>query len=143
MLNPPVTQRSIPRSCKGPWSVTGHTTTSPATALVYLHLPFSRTSEKTHLQACEKARHKCRLSFILLIKGLPTALEPAPFGAIIRRLLFLTVAGCCKIGLDTRIYLLAVAHRFSVLRSEWCQRWCQPKPLCTGDAGLIPLAIFT
>jgi hypothetical protein len=23
------------------------------------------------------------------------------------------------------ISLLAVAHRFSVLRSQWCQQWCQ------------------
>src|SRR5215218_2545781 len=60
MLNPPVTQRSIPRSCKGPRSVTGPTTTSPATALVYLNLPLSRTSEKIHLQGFKKAWHKCR-----------------------------------------------------------------------------------
>src|SRR5215210_7362209 len=60
MLKPPVTQRPIPRSCKGPRSVAGHTTTSSATALIYLNLPFSRTSEKTHLQGFKKAWHKCR-----------------------------------------------------------------------------------
>src|SRR5215211_432470 len=59
MLKPPVTQRPIPRSCKGPRSVAGHTTTSPATALIYLNLPFSRTSERTHLQGFKKAQHKC------------------------------------------------------------------------------------
>jgi hypothetical protein len=25
-------------------------------------------------------------------------------------------------------FLLGVAHRFWVLRSEWCQKWCQSVP---------------
>jgi hypothetical protein len=47
------------------------------------------------------------------------------FGATIRRLLFLGVAPRCRIGIDRLISLLAIAHRFSVLRAEWCQQWCQ------------------
>jgi len=47
------------------------------------------------------------------------------FGATIRRHRFLGVAGCCINRFSKRISLLAVAYRFCVLRSEWCQRWCQ------------------
>jgi hypothetical protein len=35
------------------------------------------------------------------------------------------VAEYCRIGLSKPIFLLAVAYRFCVLRSGWCQRWCQ------------------
>src|SRR5688500_18947337 len=37
----------------------------------------------------------------------------------------LVVAVRCSIGLSKPISLLVVAHRFWVLRSEWCQQWCQ------------------
>ena len=50
---------------------------------------------------------------------------PATFCATIRRLLFPVVAVRCRIGLSKPISLLAVACCFCVLRSEWCQRWCQ------------------
>jgi hypothetical protein len=49
-------------------------------------------------------------------------LEPATFGATIRRYLFLSVAECCTIALTKLISLLMVAHRYCVLRSEWCQK---------------------
>jgi hypothetical protein len=52
-------------------------------------------------------------------------LEPATFGATIRRTLLLGVAVRCRIGLDKPISLLMVAHCFCVLRAEWCQKWCQ------------------
>jgi hypothetical protein len=47
------------------------------------------------------------------------------FGATIRRHLYLGVAGYCINRLDKLISLLVVARRFWVLRSEWCQKWCQ------------------
>jgi hypothetical protein len=31
----------------------------------------------------------------------------------------------CRIGLSKLISLLVVARCFCVLRSEWCQKWCQ------------------
>ena len=36
-----------------------------------------------------------------------------------------TCCRCCRIGLSKPISLLTVAHCFCVLRSGWCQRWCQ------------------
>jgi hypothetical protein len=48
-------------------------------------------------------------------------LEPATFGATIRRLPFPGVAAGCRIGLDKPISLLAVACCFCVLRARWCQ----------------------
>src|SRR5215203_327658 len=57
--------------------------------------------------------------------GWPTGLEPATFGATIRRCLFLDVAVRCTIGLSRPILLLAVARHFYVLRARWCQKWCQ------------------
>jgi len=54
-----------------------------------------------------------------------TGLEPTPFGATIRRHPFPRVACCCRTGLSKRIPLLVVAHCSWVLRSEWCQKWCQ------------------
>jgi hypothetical protein len=42
-----------------------------------------------------------------------------------RRHRFPDVAQCFRIGLDKPISLLAVARCFCVLRSEWCQQWCQ------------------
>jgi hypothetical protein len=47
------------------------------------------------------------------------------FGTTIRRHLFLCVAIRCKIGVSKPFSLLSVARRFSVLRPEWCQKWCQ------------------
>src|SRR4028118_1437644 len=79
--------------------------------------------------------------------GRPTGLAPATFGATIRRHLFLGVVGYCRIGKDRPISLLAVAHRFSMLRPEWCQQWCQMAsaapllrwPCCTEDiSGATP-----
>jgi hypothetical protein len=50
-------------------------------------------------------------------------LEPATFSrATFRRLLFPGVAERCKIGLSKPVYLLVVAQRFCVYRSEWCQQ---------------------
>ena len=39
--------------------------------------------------------------------------------------MFPGVAVRCRIGVSKQISLLAVANRFCVLRSEWCQQWCQ------------------
>ena len=50
-------------------------------------------------------------------RGRPTGLEPATFGATIRRHLFLGVVTRCRIGLSKPISLLVVADRFSVLRA--------------------------
>jgi hypothetical protein len=50
---------------------------------------------------------------------------PAPFGATIRRTRFLGVALRCRNRLSKPISLLVVAQRFWVLRSKWCQQWCQ------------------
>jgi hypothetical protein len=36
-----------------------------------------------------------------------------------------TVSGRCTIGLSKPISLLTVAHRFCMLRPQWCQQWCQ------------------
>src|SRR5829696_7281338 len=58
-------------------------------------------------------------------EGAQDGLEPATFGATIRRLLFLSVAVGCINGLDKLFSLLGVTCGFSVLRSEWCQKWCQ------------------
>jgi hypothetical protein len=52
-------------------------------------------------------------------------IELAPSGATIRRHRLPEVAMRCKFALDKLIRLLAVAHRCCLLRSEWCQRWCQ------------------
>jgi hypothetical protein len=52
-------------------------------------------------------------------------LQPVPFGATIRRHRLPQVAVRCRIGLDKLIALHAIAHRFCVLRAEWCQQWCQ------------------
>src|SRR5215211_5774028 len=41
-----------------------------------------------------------------------------------------------------RISLLAVAHRFSVLRPEWCQKWCQMSSLWAGDTISIALPLL-
>jgi hypothetical protein len=49
----------------------------------------------------------------------------ATFRATIRRHRFLGVAEGCKTSLDKPIPLLAVARRFSLLRSGWCQQWCR------------------
>jgi hypothetical protein len=57
--------------------------------------------------------------------GWPTGLELAPFGATIRCHPFLSVAICCRIGIDKLDSLLTVACCFCVLRPEWCQKWCQ------------------
>ena len=35
----------------------------------------------------------------------------------------------------SRFLCSTVAHRFCVLRSEWCQKWCQTSSLWTGDTG--------
>jgi hypothetical protein len=51
--------------------------------------------------------------------------DVATSGATIRRHLFLGVAVRCRIGLDKAISVLVVARSFRVLRSEWCQKWCQ------------------
>jgi hypothetical protein len=67
--------------------------------------------------------------------GWPTGLEPAPFGATIRRPLFLEVAVGCKIGLSKPISLLVVARRCSVLRVEWCQM-ASPAPC-------VPMSLST
>jgi hypothetical protein len=53
------------------------------------------------------------------------ALNFGGFGATIRIHMFLGVAQCCRIGLSKPISLLAVPHCFCVLRSQWCQQWCQ------------------
>jgi hypothetical protein len=58
------------------------------------------------------------------LRGWPTGLEPATFGATIRRHLFLGVAGGCRIALYKPISLLVVAYCFRVLRPGWCQKWC-------------------
>jgi hypothetical protein len=57
-------------------------------------------------------------------KGDPRLSNPH-FGATIRCHRFLGVAQRCRIGLSKGISLLVVAHCFWVLRSEWCQKWCQ------------------
>jgi hypothetical protein len=49
----------------------------------------------------------------------------ATFRATIRRHRFLGVAGNCINRLSKPISLHAVARGFCVLRSEWCQKWCQ------------------
>ena len=48
----------------------------------------------------------------------PTGLEPATFGATIRRYLFLEVAECCRIGLSKPIPSLEVARCYCVLCPE-------------------------
>ena len=58
-------------------------------------------------------------------RGWPTGLEPATFGATMRRHRLPRVAGSCKNRLSKPIRLLVVARCFWVLRSGWCQRWCQ------------------
>ena len=63
---------------------------------------------------------------ILQNRGKPTGLEPATSSrATIRQYLFPGVAVRCTIGLSKPISLLVLAQRFCVLRSEWCQMWCQ------------------
>jgi PAS domain-containing protein len=47
-------------------------------------------------------------------RGWPTRLEPAPFGATIRRPLVLGVARSCNIRLDMPFSLLVVSSRFRV-----------------------------
>jgi hypothetical protein len=59
------------------------------------------------------------------------------FGATIRRHLFLEVAECCRSRLSKPISLLAVARCFCVLRSEWCQQWCQ----MASTAPRIPMSL--
>jgi hypothetical protein len=54
-------------------------------------------------------------------KGWPTGLEPATFGATIRRHPFLRVAVRCRINLSEPIVLLTAGHCCWELRSEWCQ----------------------
>jgi hypothetical protein len=54
-----------------------------------------------------------------------TGIECVTSGATIRQPPFPGVAVCCRIGLDKPISLLKVACGFCVLRSGWCQRWCQ------------------
>ena len=66
-------------------------------------------------------------------------LEPATFGATIRRLLFLRVAVHCRIGLSKPILLLTVARRFCVSRPEWCQEWCQ----IASAAPRVPISLST
>src|ERR687897_1000413 len=55
-----------------------------------------------------------RAAFYLQMRGLPTGLEPATFGATIRRYLFPSIAGDCRTGLDKLITLLVVARRFRI-----------------------------
>jgi hypothetical protein len=61
----------------------------------------------------------------------------ASSGATIRRHRLPRVAMRCKTGLDKPFSLLMLAQRFSMLRAEWCQQWCQilwhlqGKSLCT------------
>jgi hypothetical protein len=64
-------------------------------------------------------------------------LEPACFGATIRRTLFLGVARNSRICLPKPISLLKVARCFRVLRSECYQQWCHLPPICTADTSLI------
>jgi hypothetical protein len=64
-------------------------------------------------------------------------LEPARFGATIRRTLFLGVARNGRICLPKPISLLKVARCFRVLRSECYQQWCHLPPICTADTSLI------
>jgi hypothetical protein len=71
------------------------------------------------------------------VGGSPRELEPAPFGATIRRHRFLGVAGCRINRLSKRISLLMVAHRCSVLRSGWCQERCQTASLTTALFGVV------
>jgi hypothetical protein len=64
-------------------------------------------------------------------------LEPATFGATIRRHRLPRVAPRCKNRLSKRISMLAVADSCCVLRSGWCQEWCQTAPLTTALVGVI------
>ena len=59
------------------------------------------------------------------------------FGATIRRHRLPEVALRCRISLSKPISLLAVAHRCCVLRSGWCQRWCQTVSLTTALVRLV------
>jgi hypothetical protein len=52
-------------------------------------------------------------------------IEPATFGATIRRHLFPEITRRCRIALDKPILLLTVARGCCVLRAQWCQQWCQ------------------
>ena len=67
------------------------------------------------------------------------ALNFGGFGATIRCHSFLWVAHCCRIGVYKPISLLTVAYCFYVLRSEWCQQWCQS--VHTAEALLLPKKI--
>jgi hypothetical protein len=58
-------------------------------------------------------------------------------GATIRRHRFLGVAVGCRIGLSKPISFLVVARRFRVLRSQWCQQWCQMAPA----PSLVPMGL--
>ena len=57
-------------------------------------------------------------------KGDPRLSNPH-FGATIRQHWLPRVAVRCEIALPTRDSLPAVAHDCCVLRSGWCQEWCQ------------------
>jgi hypothetical protein len=60
-----------------------------------------------------------------------------PSGATIRGHRLPGVAAGCKTGLDKPIMVLTVARRFWVLRSGWCQEWCQTVPPTTTVARLV------
>jgi hypothetical protein len=63
-----------------------------------------------------------QVSVPVSVRQLLRGLEPAPFGATIRRNLYPRFAACCITGLGKPIYLLTVAHRFCMLRPQWCQQ---------------------
>jgi hypothetical protein len=66
-----------------------------------------------------------------LFRRCPTGLNPLYLRCHNPTTPVATVAARCKTGLDKPICLLAVAHGYCVLRSGWCQKWCQTTSFST------------